>query len=204
MREKLRLRLTKRKEEQPKKADQLSERESVVDHRRVEDLLQFINSSETKPVSSTRAAKRARHKQRKVIGAVAPTLLPEPQWLRPARTGPTRPFQAVALRPAPGSLCCPLSALCLLKARLPQESRGRSPRLPRAGGAVGLWSQQVRHHFVPSRHSRAVHESSGPPSGCPTCPFSRGPSRVPGSPSTSAGRRAVLAGGSSGRRPTVG
>lgn len=71
MREKLRLRLTKRKEEQPKKADQLSERESVVDHRRVEDLLQFINSSEPKPVSSTRAAKRARHKQRKVACARA-------------------------------------------------------------------------------------------------------------------------------------
>uniref|UniRef100_A0A8C8WLD7 Family with sequence similarity 193 member A n=1 Tax=Panthera leo TaxID=9689 RepID=A0A8C8WLD7_PANLE len=66
MREKLRLRLTKRKEEQPKKADQLSEREGVVDHRRVEDLLRFINSSEPKPVSSTRAAKRARHKQRKL------------------------------------------------------------------------------------------------------------------------------------------
>ncbi|XP_042526907.1 protein FAM193A isoform X2 [Dipodomys spectabilis] len=66
MREKLRLRLTKRKEEQPKKMDQITERESVVDHRRVEDLLQFINSSETKPVSSTRAAKRARHKQRKL------------------------------------------------------------------------------------------------------------------------------------------
>lgn len=66
MREKLRLRLTKRKEEQPKKAEALSERESVVDHRRVEDLLQFINSSETKPVSSSRAAKRARHKQRKL------------------------------------------------------------------------------------------------------------------------------------------
>ncbi|KAI1238143.1 hypothetical protein IHE44_0012858, partial [Lamprotornis superbus] len=65
MREKLRLRLTKRKEEQPKKPDQISERESVVDHRKVEDLLQFINSSETKPVSSSRAAKRARHKQRK-------------------------------------------------------------------------------------------------------------------------------------------
>lgn len=71
MREKLRLRLTKRKEEQPKKADPLSERESVVDHRRVEDLLQFINSSEPKPVSSTRAAKRARHKQRKVACARA-------------------------------------------------------------------------------------------------------------------------------------
>ncbi|XP_019381829.1 PREDICTED: protein FAM193A isoform X2 [Gavialis gangeticus] len=66
MREKLRLRLTKRKEEQPKKSDQISERESVVDHRKVEDLLQFINSSETKPVSSSRAAKRARHKQRKL------------------------------------------------------------------------------------------------------------------------------------------
>ncbi|KAB0404199.1 hypothetical protein E2I00_003901 [Balaenoptera physalus] len=72
MREKLRLRLTKRKEEQPKKTDQLSERESVVDHRRVEDLLQFINSSETKPVSSTRAAKRARHKQRKVLPGFSP------------------------------------------------------------------------------------------------------------------------------------
>lgn len=71
MREKLRLRLTKRKEEQPKKADQLLGREGAVDHRRVEDLLQFINSSETKPVSSTRAAKRARHKQRKVTCACA-------------------------------------------------------------------------------------------------------------------------------------
>lgn len=67
MREKLRLRLTKRKEEQPKKPDQISERETgVVDHRKVEDLVQFINSSEAKPVSSSRAAKRARHKQRKV------------------------------------------------------------------------------------------------------------------------------------------
>ncbi|XP_063313756.1 protein FAM193A isoform X2 [Pelobates fuscus] len=69
MREKLRLRLTKRKEEQPKKSDQLSERDGVVDHRKVEDLVQFINSSETKPVSSSRAAKRARHKQRKDYGA---------------------------------------------------------------------------------------------------------------------------------------
>ncbi|XP_030046979.1 protein FAM193A isoform X2 [Microcaecilia unicolor] len=66
MREKLRLRLTKRKEEQPRKPDQISEREDVVDHRKVEDLLQFINSSEAKPVSSSRAAKRARHKQRKL------------------------------------------------------------------------------------------------------------------------------------------
>ncbi|MEE6462656.1 hypothetical protein FKM82_001668 [Ascaphus truei] len=69
MREKLRLRLTKRKEEQPKKSDQILERDGGVDHRKVEDLLQFINSSETKPVSSSRAAKRARHKQRKEYGA---------------------------------------------------------------------------------------------------------------------------------------
>ncbi|XP_018418782.1 PREDICTED: protein FAM193A [Nanorana parkeri] len=67
MREKLRLRLTKRKEEQPKKPDQISERETgVIDHRKVEDLVQFINSSEAKPVSSSRAAKRQRHKQRKL------------------------------------------------------------------------------------------------------------------------------------------
>ncbi|XP_062905630.1 protein FAM193A isoform X1 [Mobula hypostoma] len=65
MREKLRLRLTKRKEEQPKKADPILEKEQIVDHRKVEDLLQFINSTESKPVSSSRAAKRARHKQRK-------------------------------------------------------------------------------------------------------------------------------------------
>ncbi|XP_059535720.1 protein FAM193A-like [Myotis daubentonii] len=66
MREKLRFRLAKRKEEQSKKTDQLSEQESAVDHRTVEDLLQFIDSSDTKPVSSTRAAKRARHKQKKL------------------------------------------------------------------------------------------------------------------------------------------
>ncbi|XP_014403905.1 PREDICTED: protein FAM193A-like [Myotis brandtii] len=66
MREKLRFRLAKRKEEQSKKTDQLSEQESGVDHRTVEDLLQFIDSSDTKPVSSTRAAKRARQKQKKL------------------------------------------------------------------------------------------------------------------------------------------
>ncbi|XP_068131988.1 protein FAM193A isoform X2 [Hyperolius riggenbachi] len=70
MREKLRLRLTKRKEEQPKKPEQVLERETgVIDHRKVEDLVQFINSSEAKPVNTSRAAKRARHKQRKEYGA---------------------------------------------------------------------------------------------------------------------------------------
>uniref|UniRef100_A0A8C2J0U2 Family with sequence similarity 193 member A n=1 Tax=Cyprinus carpio TaxID=7962 RepID=A0A8C2J0U2_CYPCA len=66
MREKLRLRLTKRKEEQPKKEDLLLERDGVEDHRKVEDLLQFINSADNKPTSSSKAAKRARHKQKKL------------------------------------------------------------------------------------------------------------------------------------------
>ncbi len=66
MREKLRLRLTKRKEEQPKKEDLLLDQDEVEDHRKVEDLLQFINSADNKPVSSSKAAKRARHKQKKV------------------------------------------------------------------------------------------------------------------------------------------
>lgn len=38
----------------------------VEDHRRVEDLLQFINSADNKPSTSSKAAKRARHKQKKV------------------------------------------------------------------------------------------------------------------------------------------
>uniref|UniRef100_A0A3B5L8N3 FAM193 C-terminal domain-containing protein n=1 Tax=Xiphophorus couchianus TaxID=32473 RepID=A0A3B5L8N3_9TELE len=69
MREKLRLRLTKRKEVQPKREEQqpVIERDGgVEDHRRVEDLLQFINSADNKPASSTKAAKRARHKQKKM------------------------------------------------------------------------------------------------------------------------------------------
>ncbi|XP_055014701.1 LOW QUALITY PROTEIN: protein FAM193A [Boleophthalmus pectinirostris] len=69
MREKLRLRLTKRKEEQPKREEQapvLDRDGGVEDHRRVEDLLQFINSADSKPPSSSKAAKRARHKQKKL------------------------------------------------------------------------------------------------------------------------------------------
>uniref|UniRef100_A0A667XAE2 Family with sequence similarity 193 member A n=1 Tax=Myripristis murdjan TaxID=586833 RepID=A0A667XAE2_9TELE len=69
MREKLRLRLTKRKEEQPKREEQqptLERDGGVEDHRRVEDLLQFINSADNKPASSSKAAKRARHKQKKM------------------------------------------------------------------------------------------------------------------------------------------
>ncbi|XP_061840114.1 protein FAM193A isoform X1 [Nerophis lumbriciformis] len=69
MREKLRLRLTKRKEEQPKREEQqpvLERDNGVEDHRRVEDLLQFINSADNKPATSSKAAKRARHKQKKM------------------------------------------------------------------------------------------------------------------------------------------
>ncbi|KAM9769726.1 protein FAM193A isoform 1-T1 [Menidia menidia] len=69
MREKLRLRLTKRKEEQPKREEQqpiIEKDGGVEDHRRVEDLLQYINSPDNKPTSSSKAAKRARHKQKKM------------------------------------------------------------------------------------------------------------------------------------------
>ncbi|XP_059846109.1 protein FAM193B isoform X2 [Hypanus sabinus] len=65
IREKLRTRLTKRKEELPQKASNGSIREPPVDERNVEDLLNYINSSEQKPANSTKAAKRARHKQKK-------------------------------------------------------------------------------------------------------------------------------------------
>lgn len=40
----------------------------VIDNRDVDELLDFINSSEPKPVNSAKAAKRARHKQKKKVG----------------------------------------------------------------------------------------------------------------------------------------
>uniref|UniRef100_A0A8C4WVA2 Family with sequence similarity 193 member A n=1 Tax=Eptatretus burgeri TaxID=7764 RepID=A0A8C4WVA2_EPTBU len=66
MREKLRLRLTKRREDRPKKESIPTIRDKE-DPRKVEELLNFINSStEPKASSNNRAAKRARHKQRKM------------------------------------------------------------------------------------------------------------------------------------------
>ncbi len=85
MREKLRLRLTKRKEEQPKREEHqpIIERDGgVEDHRRVEDLLQFINSADNKPASSSKAAKRARHKQKKVSSGTFSNELP-PVYIHP-------------------------------------------------------------------------------------------------------------------------
>ncbi|XP_077328647.1 protein FAM193B isoform X3 [Lithobates pipiens] len=63
MREKLRSRLTKRKEEVPQKRH--PSEEQAVDHRDVDELLDFINNSEPKATSSNKAAKRARHKLKK-------------------------------------------------------------------------------------------------------------------------------------------
>ncbi|MEE6479774.1 hypothetical protein FKM82_012371 [Ascaphus truei] len=60
IREKLRSRLTKRKEELPQK--QHTPGGAAVDHRDVNELLDFINNSEPKTTSSSKAAKRARHK----------------------------------------------------------------------------------------------------------------------------------------------
>ncbi|TRY54649.1 hypothetical protein DNTS_031192 [Danionella cerebrum] len=64
IREKLRSRLTLRKEEIPPRQDS---EPAAIDHRDVDELLDFINSSESKPNSTNRAraAKRARHKQKK-------------------------------------------------------------------------------------------------------------------------------------------
>ncbi|KAJ1126394.1 hypothetical protein NDU88_004802 [Pleurodeles waltl] len=65
IREKLRSRLTKRKEEIPPKMTRCSSDEPAVDHRDVDQLLDFINSAEPKPINSAKAAKRARHKQKR-------------------------------------------------------------------------------------------------------------------------------------------
>ncbi|CAL8355807.1 unnamed protein product [Merluccius merluccius] len=65
IREKLRSRLTRRKEEPPQRQDSDLTAASAIDNRDVDELLDFINSSEPKPVNSAKAAKRARHKQKK-------------------------------------------------------------------------------------------------------------------------------------------
>lgn len=65
IREKLRSRLTRRKEELPQRQDAELTAVGAIDNRDVDELLDFINSSEPKPVNSAKAAKRARHKQKK-------------------------------------------------------------------------------------------------------------------------------------------
>lgn len=67
IREKLRSRLTRRKEELPQRQDSELTATGVIDNRDVDELLDFINSSEPKPVNSAKAAKRARHKQKKKV-----------------------------------------------------------------------------------------------------------------------------------------
>ncbi|XP_062840758.1 protein FAM193B isoform X2 [Trichomycterus rosablanca] len=65
IREKLRSRLTRRKEEPPQRPDLDPALTSAIDHRDVDELLHFINATEPKRVNSAKAAKRARHKQKK-------------------------------------------------------------------------------------------------------------------------------------------
>ncbi|KAM6976398.1 protein FAM193B [Aplochiton taeniatus] len=65
IREKLRSRLTRRKEELPLRQDSDPAEASTIDDRNVDELLDFINSAEAKPINSAKAAKRARHKQKK-------------------------------------------------------------------------------------------------------------------------------------------
>lgn len=67
IREKLRSRLTRRKEEcLPQRRDSDPSVSTSIDHRDVDELLDFINS-EHKPANSAKAAKRARHKQKKKV-----------------------------------------------------------------------------------------------------------------------------------------
>ncbi|CAM9394617.1 unnamed protein product [Lampetra fluviatilis] len=87
MREKLRLRLTKRKEDPPRREPPPPPKKEA-DTRKVEELLSFINSSEPKPGNTARAAKRARHKQRKPEPARLPGTSRPPSHFsteRPAR-----------------------------------------------------------------------------------------------------------------------
>lgn len=67
IREKLRSRLTRRKEEPLQRQDSELPAVGAIDNRDVDELLDFINSSEPKPVNSAKAAKRARHKQKKKV-----------------------------------------------------------------------------------------------------------------------------------------
>nr|XP_023996795.1 protein FAM193B-like [Salvelinus alpinus] len=68
IREKLRSRLTRRKEEcLPQRRDSDPSVSTSIDHRDVDELLDFINSSEHKPANSAKAAKRARQKQKKKV-----------------------------------------------------------------------------------------------------------------------------------------
>lgn len=50
--------------------------EPAVDHRDVDELLEFINSTDPKVPNSARAAKRARHKLKKKVGVGASPALP--------------------------------------------------------------------------------------------------------------------------------
>ncbi|KAG7272069.1 hypothetical protein CRUP_001834 [Coryphaenoides rupestris] len=76
IREKLRSRLTRRKEEPPQRQDSDLTVPSAIDNRDVDELLDFINSSEPKPVNSAKAAKRARHKQKKKAASGDPQSSP--------------------------------------------------------------------------------------------------------------------------------
>lgn len=59
--------MTRRKEELPQRQDLDPAMPSAIDNRDVDELLDFINSTEPKPVNSVKAAKRARHKQKKKV-----------------------------------------------------------------------------------------------------------------------------------------
>ncbi|XP_055968806.1 protein FAM193B isoform X2 [Sorex fumeus] len=99
IREKLRSRLTRRKEEPPVPGGALGgvPGEPAVDHRDVDELLEFINSTAPKAPNSARAAKRARHKLKKKekekAQLAADALRPGPPTLSASREPPAAPEQ---------------------------------------------------------------------------------------------------------------
>nr|XP_015205481.1 PREDICTED: protein FAM193B isoform X1 [Lepisosteus oculatus] len=98
IREKLRSRLTRRKEELPPRQDSDPAAPGAIDHRDVDELLDFINSTEPKPVNSAKAAKRARHKQKKKEKEKAQQCSAEPLHIDARSSPPGQPQEGA---PAP-------------------------------------------------------------------------------------------------------
>lgn len=83
-----------------------------MDHRNVDELLDYINSTEPKPLNSAKAAKRARHKQKKKVrlgrgkrclGQAAEQRSGQDCPLQGFASSPSHPFGFLNF-----VLCCPL------------------------------------------------------------------------------------------------
>ncbi|XP_054982966.1 protein FAM193B isoform X2 [Sorex araneus] len=165
IREKLRSRLTRRKEEPPVPGGALGgvPGEPAVDHRDVDELLEFINSTAPKAPNSARAAKRARHKLKKKEKEKAQ-------------------LAADALRPAPPTLsgsheppAAPEQLLEWPERELDRVSSFLSNHLQEIKGAV---SSSLRASFALDRNGFAKDGPAEPPS-LPPCNLNGSPEERP-------------------------